>query len=175
MDFLLLTDYIGQDVRSWLISEKKDGFRVIWTGTEFISRNGNVFEAPKWFKAGMPDTPLDGELFAGRGQFYAMQRLMRDGWHGLTFQVFDAPESDGGFSKRLAFLRSLALPDHCELVEHVRCRGTQHLVEFADSIVAAGGEGAVVRNPSARYTPGRSPNAMRWVPVDPERNRQRVA
>ena len=31
--------------------------------------NGNPFFAPDYFKAGLPDHPLDGELWGGRGQF----------------------------------------------------------------------------------------------------------
>ena len=36
---------------------------------EFVSRNGNRFAAPAWFVEGLPDTPLDGELFLGRSLF----------------------------------------------------------------------------------------------------------
>ena len=83
--FTLLRDYQGQSVSGWLMSEKLDGWRVMWTGSEFVTREGNVLDAPEWFKAGMPVVALDGELFAGRGEFNAIQGLIRDGFHGLTF------------------------------------------------------------------------------------------
>ena len=170
--FTLLCDYQGQSVSGWLMSEKLDGWRVLWTGSEFITREGNVLDAPEWFKAGMPAVALDGELFAGRGEFNAIQGLIRDGFHGLTFQVFDAP-SGLPFRKRFAYLKTLALPDQCELVEHVRCRDTAHLVEFADAIVCAGGEGAVVRDPRARWVAGRTESVLRWVPQAPIKNRRK--
>ena len=157
------------------MSEKKDGFRAIWTGSEFISRQGLVFDAPEWFKAGMPTAMLDGEIWPGRSKFNFIQAMMRDGWEGLTFQVFDAPEIVAPFRRRLAYLKTLALPPHAELVAHVRCRDTKHLIEAADALVAAGGEGMVVRDPRAMYQAGRTHDVLRWVPQCPRLNRRRVA
>ena len=49
------------------MSEKLDGVRAYWNGENFYSRNGLLFDAPAWFKAGLPtDTHLDGELWCGR-------------------------------------------------------------------------------------------------------------
>ena len=33
------------------MSEKLDGVRAFWDGKELISRTGDVFHAPAWFKA----------------------------------------------------------------------------------------------------------------------------
>jgi len=175
MNFQLLTDYQGTEISSFLMSEKIDGFRALWDGRSFWSREGNRWDVPEWFCAGLPDVMLDGEVHLGRGGFYGIRGAMRDGWHGLEFSVFDAPEAGGGFRSRLEFLKTLKLPDHCQLVEHVRCRGTVHLIEFADAIVAAGGEGAVIRDPRAPYVAGRSDSTLRWVPVDPALSRRKVA
>ena len=51
MNALLLSDYIGQTVEGWLASEKIDGIRALWNGSQFVSRNGVVFNVPDWFKA----------------------------------------------------------------------------------------------------------------------------
>jgi len=41
--------------------------KAFWDGTNFVSRLGNVFPAPAWFKRALPrDITLDGELFGGR-------------------------------------------------------------------------------------------------------------
>ena len=56
------------DPTAWWLSEKLDGVRAYWDGSDFYSRNGNHFPAPAWFKAGLPPTPLDGELWMGRGE-----------------------------------------------------------------------------------------------------------
>jgi len=170
----LLRDYQGQPVDGWLMSEKLDGWRVMWDGAEFVTREGNVLAAPAWFKAGMPAVTLDGELFAGRGEFNQIQTLMAAGWHGLTFQAFDAP-SAAPFRARYKHLMTLDLPAHVGIVKHIRCTDTRHLIEHADEIVTAGGEGAVVRNPRARYIAGRTDDVLRWVPQCPRMNRRKAA
>ena len=175
MKHLLLRDYQGQDVSGWLMSEKLDGWRAFWNGTDFVTREGNVLNAPEWFKAGMPAMMLDGEIFAGRGNFNTIQGRMRDGWHGLTFQVFDAPEVVAPFRARLKFLQGVSLPSHASLVPHIRCRDTQHMVEHTDAIVIDGGEGVVVRDPRAMYEQGRTTTALRWVPQCPRLNRRKSA
>ena len=44
--------------------------RAYWNGSAFYSRNGLKFDAPAWFKKGLPsNSHLDGELWCGREQF----------------------------------------------------------------------------------------------------------
>ncbi len=57
------------DLAGWWMSEKLDGVRAHWDGRALISRLGNPFHAPDWFLAGLPPTPLDGELWIGRKAF----------------------------------------------------------------------------------------------------------
>jgi hypothetical protein len=38
-------------------------FRAYWTGSNFYSRQGNLFHAPDFFKAALPKVPLDGEIW----------------------------------------------------------------------------------------------------------------
>lgn len=175
MNPTLLRDYVGTPCEGWLMSEKLDGWRVMWDGADFWSRENYKLDAPEWFKAGMPRHALDGELFAGRGEFNSIQGRMRDGWHGLTFQVFDAPAMVAPFRKRLDLLKTLSLPSHAVLVRHKRCLGTVHLIDAADAVVAAGGEGMVVRNPKALYKEGRTNDVLRWVPQCPSKNRRKSA
>ena len=170
--FQLLRDYEGQPVDGWLMSEKLDGWRVMVHGSRLVTRGGHFLAAPAWFMDGLPDG-LDGELFAGRGGFYGIQGAMRDGWRGLTFQAFDAA-MPGAYRQRLAFIKALSLPAHVGIVKQVRCADTRQLVEFADAIVTAGGEGAVVRDPRARWVAGRSESVLRWVPQCPRLNRRRT-
>ncbi len=175
MKHLLLRDYQGQDITGWLMSEKLDGWRAFWTGSDFVTREGNVLDAPEWFKAGMPATMLDGEIFAGRGEFNTIQGRMRDGWHGLTFQVFDAPDFVAPFKSRYKLLQYVNLPAHASLVRQERCRDTKHMIEAADVICDAGGEGAVVRDPKAMYMQGRTGTVLRWVPQNPALTRRKSA
>lgn len=57
------------DPDGWIMSEKLDGVRMYWTGTVMFSRNANRFYPPKFFVENWPNSPLDGELFIGRGKF----------------------------------------------------------------------------------------------------------
>src|SRR5580698_4906980 len=57
------------DLSDWWMSEKLDGVRAYWDGTQFLSRLGNLFHAPDWFNAGLPNVALDGELWLVRKQF----------------------------------------------------------------------------------------------------------
>lgn len=44
----------GRDPTGYMISEKLDGVRAYWDGTNFYSREGNPFYAPAWFTKRMP-------------------------------------------------------------------------------------------------------------------------
>ena len=57
------------DLNDWWMSEKLDGVRARWDGKQFLRRLGNVDHAPDWFVAGLPNVPLDGELWLARKAF----------------------------------------------------------------------------------------------------------
>ncbi len=159
---LLLSDYIGQTVEGWLASEKIDGIRALWNGSQFVSRNGVTFAVPDWFKVGMPDCPLDGEFFAGSlGLTISATQAGR--WQEVRFHAFDAPSGDK-FKDRVARLATMALPAHCEVVRHWST-DTVGAIRKADEIAGGGGEGLVVRDPSASYVAGRSSSALKIKPT----------
>jgi len=147
---------IPLDPRGWWLSEKLDGCRCIWTGTAFLSRNGHPFTPPpRWFE-GMPNTRLDGELFAGRGGFETLVSVIQtkgSAWQGITFQVFDLATLRQPIETRLAALARLALPGHCQLVPHRACGGHSDLDATEAAIVAGGGEGLCLRAPGSFYRP----------------------
>ena len=162
--FALLTDWTDQDVTGWLMSEKLDGWRVMWTGSAFVTRTGKTLDAPRSWYRGMPKTALDGELFGGHSSLWEIKRMMRDGWRGLSFRPFDAPACAGPFVDRLAYLQGLRLPAHCSLITHAVCSGPEELRAQSAATYAAGGEGCVVRDPSAPYVVGRTKSILRLVP-----------
>ena len=53
----------SSDLSGWWMSEKLDGVRAYWDGRQFLSRQGNLYHAPDWFIKGLPQVPLDGELW----------------------------------------------------------------------------------------------------------------
>ena len=68
-ELLKLSEYKGQNVGGWLVSEKLDGVRAYWNGRNLLSRNGKILAAPEGWNAHFPHFALDGELYTARGEF----------------------------------------------------------------------------------------------------------
>jgi DNA ligase 1 len=154
----------AQDLSGWWISEKLDGVRAYWDGKSLISRLGNTFHAPDWFLAGLPEVPLDGELWIGRKAFQRTVGIVRrqdksDHWKEVAFVAFDAPAVAGPFEVRLRFVREHVewkRPAHLRAHEHNLCEGLAHLRAELARVEALGGEGLMVRRPGSHYEAGRS-------------------
>jgi len=159
---LLARKYKSTNPRGWWMSEKLDGVRAIWTGSEFISRNGKVFPVPASKKKTMPSgVVLDGELYGGRGKFQATVGKIRKGdLCGVTFMVFDLI-SDDVFETRYEALNALKMPSWCKVVKHSRCNSFTHLESFERKILAAGGEGVMLRERKSKYIHGRSNSLLK--------------
>ena len=157
---------IPSDLENYLASEKLDGCRAFWTGSDFMSRNGHVFAAPDWFKAGMPNVRLDGELWMGRGTFDTLvSRLQTKGgdWSGVKFMVFDLAQLRKNTLQRIGELHEIELPDHCEIVPHVTVTAEQ-LDEMEQRIVDGGGEGVCLRQKWEDYRPTNFVKVKRLFP-----------
>ena len=153
-----------QDLADWWMSEKLDGVRAYWDGTQFISRLGNRYHAPDWFVAGLPDVPLDGELWLDRKAFQRTVSIARrqdksDHWKELRYLVFDAPACEGPFETRQEYvddcLRTRGL-EFARLHIQARCRNLAHLREQLAAVESLGGEGLMLRQPGSPYEVGRS-------------------
>ena len=157
------------DITGWWMSEKLDGVRAYWDGTQFVSRLGNRYIAPDWFVTGLPETPLDGELWAGRKQFQKTVSIVRradagQGWHDISFLIFDAPGHDGSFEERMAHVRQYLAEHECphaQVVEHEQCTDIEHLERELARVEALGGEGLMLRQPGSRYQVGRSTTLLK--------------
>ncbi|SDM00499.1 DNA ligase-1 [Geoalkalibacter ferrihydriticus] len=157
------------DVSGWLMSEKLDGVRGRWDGRELRSKNGHLFRPPEAFIRGLPDFPLEGEIWGGRetfGQTAAVVQRARDdeGWLGLQFVIFDVPAAEGGFTDRIAKARAwfAAHPsDYAFVIPQVPVRDRAHLREELRRVESLGGEGLIVRKPDALYLPGRSTEILK--------------
>ncbi|MES1916518.1 MAG: hypothetical protein MHM6MM_008324 [Cercozoa sp. M6MM] len=160
------------DPQGWLLSEKLDGVRAYWNGTQFVSRQGNVFYAPAWFVQKLPSEHLDGELWTGRSEFQQCVSIVRshdksDSWKKVTYRVFDAPQVSGGFEERLGKAKKLVA--QCEVanvVEHVVCRGHDHLQEELTRILDLGGEGLMLRKAGSAYRGGRTNDLLKVKKFD---------
>ena len=166
---LLAHRWEEQDPTGWWMSEKLDGVRAYWDGKRFVSRLGNAYLAPEWFREGLPDFPLDGELFAGRGAFQRAVSIARrvdagEAWRALSFVVFDAPGVEAGFEERLAHLKTHfeSNPhEHARVLEHRECTGLSDLHAELARIEGLEGEGLMLRKPGSRYEVGRSETLLK--------------
>ena len=164
-------DFAGQRVGGWLCQEKLDGLRCLWTGAELVSRNGERFNAPAWFTAGLPaGIPLDGELYAGPGTLGRVSATLArhksgkdEDWQGVRFMVFDAPTVDGGFQARVAAIPQLIRKAcNADWVFTKAVKGVAELRHLLRSLHKAGGEGFMLREPSAPYVAGRTGKLLKF-------------
>jgi len=168
-------DFEDLDPTGWLYSEKLDGVRAWWDGSNFLSRQGNVFHAPDWFKAGLPDHLLDGELWIDRGKFQGTLAVVRrldggDMWKSVKYVVFDAPHlTDKGFEERLEALEEICTSSankHIKFHPHHAVQSRKHLLDELKAVAALGGEGLMIRKPGALYEAGRSATILKVKPWD---------
>ena len=152
-------------VADYLISEKYDGVRAFWDGRVLRFRGGGVVPAPVWFTAGLPATPLDGELWLGRGQFEAVSGIVRQttpvdaDWRRIRYMIFELPNAAGTFAQRAAQIQTIVTQSgHPQLVAvpqfHLNTRA--QLNETLHQITQAGGEGLMLHLAAAEYETGRS-------------------
>ncbi len=157
------------DVTDWWISEKLDGVRAYWDGTRFLSRLGNLYVAPDWFTAGLPNVPLDGELWLERKQFQKTVSIVRrkdqsEHWRQVRFVVFDAPCLKEPFEARIQYLSDLVKeqgPEFAVAHEQQRCLGIAHLKDELQRVESLGGEGLMLRQPASLYVAGRSSSLLK--------------
>lgn len=121
-------------IGGWYASEKLDGMRLWWDGgvtrglakasvpwantakdarfkkeqisTGLWTRYGNVIHAPEWWLNELPEVPVDGELWTGRGDRQHLMSIVKDiepgpGWVKVSFNLFDMPSFEKLFADGL--------------------------------------------------------------------------
>ena len=82
--------------------ELKDNIKPVATG--LWSRYGNPVMAPDWWLNRLPQIFLDGELFAGRGNFQTLRSIVakkvaeEEAWRDVQFAVFGCPPAERVFA-----------------------------------------------------------------------------
>jgi len=162
----------AKNPRGYWLSEKLDGVRAVWTGERLLSRGGFEIVAPAWWLAGLPSGAcLDGELWAGRGNFQrvlsiAGRKDFGGDWQTMRFMAFDAPLVGGIFSARFAALADLPRGEVWSVVPQTECDGREHMAAELARVVSLGGEGVVLHHPWAELANGPTWNAMKVKPRD---------
>ncbi len=164
----------GLDPAAFLVSEKYDGVRGVWDGSGLRHRSGRPVPAPGWFTAQLPKTPLDGELWLGRGRFDELSGIVRrerpvdSEWRQVRYMVFELPGAPDTFAKRARRIEAV-----------VRQNGSPQLVAVDQSpiadraalqqrlalTIAQGGEGLVLHRADAAYVTGRSDALLKLKPT----------
>lgn len=164
----------GQDPESYLVSEKLDGVRAFWDGQRLRFRSGLPVAAPDWFIAGLPKTPLDGELWLGRGRFDELSGTVRKKfpveaeWRQLRYMVFDLPGAAGSFAERTGRITTLlaeANQPWLQAVTQAQVTQAAGLQARLQQTVEAGGEGLVLHRANALWSPGRSGALFKLKPL----------
>lgn len=160
----------GLRLADYWVSEKYDGVRGYWDGHTLRTRGGETVAAPAWFTAGWPETPMDGELWAGRGRFSHAQSTVRQqqpddaAWREMRFMVFDLPAHGGTFDQRLPALNQLVESlDHpwVQAVPQQRVASDAALQKLLLRTVRAGGEGLMLHRGASMYRAGRSDDLIK--------------
>lgn len=194
---------------------RKDKIKPLATG--LWSREGNPIIAPPWFLDALPATPLDGELWAGRGKFQTCRSIVSgdtwdERWSQITYAVYSAPPFDAVFQDGLIktermheVIRYRDCMDFiykhadniftlCEentfddelvhLEQRLRCmpefisfhrqvklpndplEAVAAIEERLSAVLDLGGEGVILRDPAACYTPRRVTALLKYKPFE---------
>lgn len=166
-------------VHGRIITEKFDGFRAIWTGSEFILKHAQPAKTathisltpPVWFQTQLPRSIyLDGELWCGYGTFHKLQTILQqpeiseDEWRDITYVVFDSPDNSikykpymERYQAMVATCRTACFNNMESIVKIVAaqdCLGLNHMRDVLRDVISRGGEGIVLRDATAAYIPG---------------------
>lgn len=163
----------ANDIGDYLVSEKYDGIRAIWTGQRLVTRQNNVIHAPAWFTAPLPDVWLDGELWTQRQDFENVSAAVRTQtpddmrWQQVTYMVFDQPDSRLPFATRYANYQALVQSlgvSHVQAVEQRQFSSSQALDQHLNAMVKQGAEGLMLHLASAPHVVGRTHALLKLKP-----------
>ncbi len=163
------------DPMRYLVSEKYDGVRAYWNGHAMLTRHCQPIAVPTPFKAHLPNSPLDGELWIARGRFEAVSAAVRrhepdeTEWAQIKYMVYEIPGGSGSFEERYIRLRALAAESdwlNLQAAMQTHVADERQLAALLAAIVRGGGEGLVLHEASAPYLMGRSDALLKLKPQD---------
>ena len=169
---LVLAKHFNGDMKHpfYWVSEKLDGIRCYWDGKVLLTRNSNEIHAPNWFTDSLPSTPLDGELWIGRGSFQLLSKIVLDHkpntqlWNQVSFQVFDLPASKAPFELRQAKLKEMVVAknlSHLQWVKQTKMTSLDAIHRHLEKMVEKGAEGLMLHTPNSLYESGRSNHLLK--------------
>ncbi len=170
---LAVEQQVDAPVSEYLVSEKLDGVRGYWDGTQLFTRSGRLISTPPWFTRGFPDYALDGELWMGRETFEQMSSLIRSKhpnqelWREVKFMVFDLPTHSQVFAERYAIARRelAASSSYLSVIEQKHFASVQALDTWFSHVIEQGGEGLMLHHNQSLYLSGRNKDVIKLKPL----------
>jgi len=162
--------HAGISLPDYWVSEKLDGVRGYWDGEKLLTRGGERIAAPSWFTAGWPKVAMDGELWAGRGQFPKAVSTVRQqtpddaAWRAMRFMVFDLPAQGGPFTERIPVLSGLVSridQPWVQAVAQFKLANHQTLQSLLAKTVKQGGEGLMLHRGASLYKGQRTDDLLK--------------
>jgi DNA ligase-1 len=118
----------------------------------------------------LPKTPLDGELWLGRGQFDRLSGIIRrhhideEDWRLVKYLIFDLPASDQTFDLRVEKIKLIVKQvnrSHIQSVVQFKLDDHVVLLETLDRIVKNKGEGLMLHRGASHYQNSRSDDLLK--------------
>lgn len=156
------------------VSEKFDGVRAYWDGTQLLSRSGRRIMAPGWFTENFPGEPMDGELWLGHQRFAELSGRVRKhqpqdiDWQDIQYLIFDLPQQARRFDERLKHMQAI-IPQQqvswLKVIKQWRVADHEQLLQQLQQRVAAGAEGLMLHRGDSYYRAGRSGDLIKLKPL----------
>lgn len=170
----LVDQYHGDiNLDQYWVSEKYDGVRGYWDGHQLLTRGGNPINAPSWFTNNWPTRAMDGELWAGYGNFSQASAIIRSAqpndssWQRISYRVFDLPDHKGTFDQRVPLIqqRVKAINQPWVIaIKQFHVASKEALFRQLNEVVAKGGEGLVLHRGDTLYRAGRGVGLLKLKP-----------
>jgi DNA ligase-1 len=157
------------DISLYYVSEKLDGMRGYWDGTQLYSRQGNIINTPQWFTQGWPNITIDGELWISRNTFQPLISCVRKKvpgscWDKVRFMMFDLPNNNNSFSHRVADIKKIVghvnSPD-LQSIKQFRLNTLSELDKKLNQVINNKGEGLMLHLANAYYKVGRHDHLLK--------------
>ncbi len=164
------SDIANIDLKNYLVSEKLDGLRTYFDGKNLISKQGNIYNAPKWFTKNFPPEALEGELWIGRGKFEEVSGIVRNesddnqNWQKIHLMLFDMPKHSGTFKQRLKKMQDLVRKSNSQylkVIEQSEITDKKSLIKRLNEVVKNGGEGLMLHRGDSLYKTTRNNDLLK--------------
>lgn len=162
-------DWAGEDLAGYVLTEKLDGCRAVWTGSQLLTRTGKPIAAPADLLAALPQgLPLDMELWAGRDGYAQAQAATQHGtWsERCALVAFDAPQATGAYAARRCTMLQAVLGAGHPLLHAVPLltagtHDTANAIATLRGVISVGGEGLMAWHPGRRWQAGRGTHVLK--------------